>query len=151
MSDKVARLGIERDNDLMYYIKNGDVWATPRKKPGKPKGKPTKIESAGIEMDYSKYIYFLDGDGDISRKARASGGGGKRKAAKAPKAPKAVKTNGNGNGKKSARAADCPPCPPIGNGNGNGKRGGKKTEAQLDAEVDEILATTKPKPRGKKR
>jgi hypothetical protein len=34
MSDKIARLGIERDNDLMYYIKNGDVWATPRKQKG---------------------------------------------------------------------------------------------------------------------
>ena len=78
MSEKIARLGIERDNDLMYYIKNGAVWATPRKKPGQAKGKPRMIEDAGVEMDYSKYIYFLDSDGDIARKERASGGGGRR-------------------------------------------------------------------------
>ena len=42
MGEKIAKLGIKRDNDLMYYIKNGDVWATPRKKPGQPKGKAAK-------------------------------------------------------------------------------------------------------------
>lgn len=138
MSDKVAKLGIERDNDLMYYIKQGAVWATPRKKPGQPKGKAQKIAPIGVDLDYSKYLYFVDSDGDVARKARASGGS--RKAAKAPKAAKT-----NGNGKKAARAADCPPCPPVGNGNGNGKHGGKKSVAQVEAEVDEILATVKPR------
>ena len=46
MGEKIAKLGIKRDNDLMYYIKNGDVWATPRKKPGQPKGKASKVASA---------------------------------------------------------------------------------------------------------
>ena len=32
MGEKIAKLGIKRDNDMMYYIKGGDVWATPRKK-----------------------------------------------------------------------------------------------------------------------
>ncbi len=88
MGDKIAKLGIKRDNDLMYYIKGGDVWATPRKKPGQPKGKATKVAQAGIEMDYSKYLYYLDGDGDIARKERQVGGS-KRKSKKAPakKAP----------------------------------------------------------------
>jgi hypothetical protein len=101
---KIAHLGIQRDNDLMYYIKNGDVWATPRKKPGQPKGKAQKIASAGVDMDYSKYIYFLDSDGDIAAKERASGGGGRKaKAPKAPKAPRAgKKSKSNG---KSARSA----------------------------------------------
>jgi len=36
MGEKIFKTGIKRDNDLMYYIKGGDVWATPRKKPGKP-------------------------------------------------------------------------------------------------------------------
>jgi hypothetical protein len=136
MSEKIAKLGIERDNDLMYYIKNGAVWATPRKKPGQPKGKPRLIEDAGIEMDYSRYLYFLDGDGDISRKARAQGGG-KRRSKKAdkpaamgkpPKAPKA------------RRGKSAPVAAPSRNGNG-----GKKSEAQIEAEVEECLA----KARGK--
>jgi hypothetical protein len=141
MSEKIAKLGIERDNNLMYYIKNGDVWATPRKKPGQAKGKPRKIEDAGVEMDYTKYIYFLDGDGDISRKARAQGGGGKRRTkAKADKPVKMDKPMKNGKppkaskpsrrGKKSAETTTATPR------NGNGK----KSEAQIAREVDECLA-----------
>jgi predicted transcriptional regulator len=84
MGEKIAKTGIKRDNDLMYYIKNGDVWATPRKKPGQPKGKAQKVASAGIEMDYSKYLYYLDGEGDVARKERQVGGS-KRKSSKASK------------------------------------------------------------------
>ena len=98
MGEKIAKLGIKRDNDMMYYIKGGDVWATARKKPGQPKGKAAKVAAAGIEMDYSKYLYYLDGDGDVARKERQVGGskrkssGGKAKAAPAKKAaPKAAK------------------------------------------------------------
>jgi hypothetical protein len=122
MSDKIARLGIERDNDLMYYIKNGDVWATPRKQKGQPKGKPQKVASTDLEMDYSRFIYFLDGDGDVARKERALGGG-KRSKAKAPKAPKAQV--------KAAKAA----APAA-------ARGGK-TPAQLDREIEDCLARAK--------
>jgi hypothetical protein len=74
MGEKIAKTGIKRDNDLMYYIKGGDVWATPRKKPGQPKGKAQKVAIAGIEMDYSRYLYYLDGDGDVARKQRLVGG-----------------------------------------------------------------------------
>ena len=86
MGDKIAKLGIKRDNDLMYYIKKGDVWATPRKKPNQPKGKASKVADASIEMDYSKYLYYLDGDGDVARKERQVGGS-KRKKSAAKKAP----------------------------------------------------------------
>src|SRR6185436_13632290 len=86
MGEKIAKTGIKRDNDLMYYIKGGDVWAVPRKQPGQPKGKATKVAAAGIEMDYSKYLYYLDGDGDVARKERQVGGSKRKKAAKA--APK---------------------------------------------------------------
>jgi len=89
MGEKIKNLGIKRDNDLMYYIKNGDVWATPRKKPGQPKGKATKIAAAGVEMDYSKYLYYLDGDGDVARKERQVGGS-KRKSKKAAAPKKAA-------------------------------------------------------------
>ena len=87
MGEKIAKTGIKRDNDLMYYIKTGDVWATPRKKPGQPKGKAQKIAAAGVDMDYSKYLYYLDSDGDVARKERQVGGS-KRKTTKKAAAPK---------------------------------------------------------------
>ncbi len=95
MGEKIAKLGIKRDNDMMYYIKGGDVWATPRKKPGQPKGKAAKVAAAGIEMDYSKFLYYLDGDGDVARKERQVGGSkrksaGRAKAAAPKKAAKAA-------------------------------------------------------------
>ena len=91
MGEKIAKLGIKRDNDMMYYIKGGDVWATPRKKPGQPKGKAAKVAAAGIDMDYSKYLYYLDGDGDVARKERQVGGSKRKKASKAA-APKKAKS-----------------------------------------------------------
>jgi hypothetical protein len=105
MGEKIAKLGIKRDNDMMYYIKTGDVWATPRKKPGQPKGKAAKVAAAGIDMDYSKYLYYLDGDGDVARKERQVGGSkrksSKKSAAKKPaKKSAAKKTAKKGGGKK---------------------------------------------------
>ena len=113
MGEKIAKLGIKRDNDLMYYIKNGDVWATPRKKPGQPKGKATKVAPAGVEMDYSKYLYYLDGDGDVARKERQVGGSKRKSKKAAPKkaapkkaaakkaAPKKAAAKGKGAAKKA--------------------------------------------------
>src|SRR5690349_1913106 len=94
MGEKIVKLGIKRDNDMMYYIKNGDVWATPRKKPGQPKGKAAKVAAAGVEMDYSKYLYYLDGDGDVARKERQVGGSKRKKSAKAGGAKKSAKKGG---------------------------------------------------------
>lgn len=102
MGEKIAKLGIKRDNDLMYYIKSGDVWATPRKKPGQPKGKASKVAQAGVEMDYSKYLYYLDGDGDVARKERQVGGS-KRKSSKKASAPKKAKSAKKAPAKKTAK------------------------------------------------
>jgi hypothetical protein len=101
MGEKIAKTQIKRDNNLMYYIKAGDVWATPRKQPGQPKGKAAKVAAAGIEMDYSKYLYYLDGDGDVARKERQVGGSKRKKAAKAS-APKKAKAPKKAAGKKAA-------------------------------------------------
>ena len=109
MGEKIAKLGIKRDNDMMYYIKNGDVWATPRKKPGQPKGKASKVAAAGIDMDYSKYLYYLDGDGDVARKERQVGGSKRKKTAR-----KAAKKTGGG--KKGAKKV----------AKKGGKKGGQK-------------------------
>jgi len=114
MGEKIFKTGIKRDNDLMYYIKGGDVWATPRKKPGQPKGKAQKVATAGIEMDYSKYLYYLDGDGDVARKERQVGGSKRKKSARKSSAKKsapkkagmkkmAKKAGKKGGGKKGKR------------------------------------------------
>jgi hypothetical protein len=88
MGEKIAKLGIKRDKNMMYYVKKGDVWATPRKRPGQPKGKASKIADANIELDYGKYLYYIDGDGDVARKERQVGGSKRKKSKAAPKAKK---------------------------------------------------------------
>ena len=113
MGEKIAKLGIKRDNDLMYYIKKGDVWATPRKKPNQPKGKAAKVADAGVEMDYSKYLYYLDGDGDVARKERQVGGSKRKK--KASKSTGAKKGGAKKTAAKKSRAKK-----------GGAKKGAKK-------------------------
>ncbi len=109
MGEKIFKTGIKRDNDLMYYIKGGDVWATPRKKPGQPKGKAQKVANAGIEMDYSKYLYYLDADGDVARKERQVGGSKRKSKAKktggGKKGGAAKKTAAKKSAKKPAKKA----------------------------------------------
>jgi hypothetical protein len=118
MGEKIAKLGIKRDNNMMYYIKSGDVWATPRKQPGQPKGKAAKVASAGVEMDYSKYLYYLDRDGDIARKERQVGGS-KRKSSKGASKPAAKKAAP----KKAAKKA---PAKKAAGKKGGGKKGKRK-------------------------
>ena len=86
MAEKVARTGVKREKDFMYYIKNGAVWKVPRKQPGVSKGKPEKVQDAGVTQDFN-FIYFLDKDGDVARAKRAVGGQ-KRKKTKGAAAPK---------------------------------------------------------------
>jgi hypothetical protein len=85
MAEKVAKLGVKREKDFMYYIKGGAVWKVPRKQPGQAKGKSEKVHDAGVNQDVN-YIYFLDKDGDVARAKRAIGGQKRKKtAAKAAK------------------------------------------------------------------
>src|SRR5262245_53797040 len=77
MAQKVAKLGIQRDNNYLYYIKGGDVWQVPRKRPGMKKQKGSKLAPGGVTME-SGFIYFLDKSGDIAR-VKAAVGGQKRK------------------------------------------------------------------------
>ena len=94
MAEKVAKTGITRDNNNMYYIKfdnsGGAVMSVPRKQPGQTaKGKPSKVQSFDGKRD-NQYIYFLDKDGDVARAKRAIGGQ-KRKKTVAKAAKKATK------------------------------------------------------------
>ena len=96
MAEKVAKLGIGREKDFMYYVKDGGVWKVQRKQPGVPKGRPEKVADGGFEMD-TNYIYFVDRDGDVARAKRAVGGqkrkkkAGKKKAVKRKAAKKSSK------------------------------------------------------------
>jgi hypothetical protein len=96
MAEKVAKLGVEREKDFMYYVKDGEVWKVQRKQPGVPKGRPEKVADGGFEVD-TNYIYFVDRDGDVARAKRAVGGqkrkkkGGKKAAARRKPAKKSTK------------------------------------------------------------
>ncbi|HVZ72576.1 MAG TPA: hypothetical protein VHJ20_09395 [Polyangia bacterium] len=110
MAEKVAKLGVNREKDFMYYVKDGAVWKVQRKQPGVPKGRPEKVADGGVEMD-TNYIYFVDKDGDIARAKRAVGGQKRKKTAKAAKkapkkaAKKAVKKAAKKAPKKAAKKA----------------------------------------------
>ena len=105
MAETVAKLGVKRDNNYMYFISKGDVWRVPRKKPGQAsKGKKESVARAGIDMDYSRYVYFLDGNGDIARANRRVGGTAKaKKKGAAKKAPKKAKKAAKKPAKKAAK------------------------------------------------
>jgi hypothetical protein len=87
MAEKVAQLGLGREKDFMYYVKDASVWKVQRKQPGVPKGRPEKVADGGFEMD-TNYIYFVDRDGDVARAKRAIGGQKRKKTARARKAPR---------------------------------------------------------------
>jgi len=80
MAEKVAKLGVEREKDFMYYVKDGEVWKVQRKQPGVPKGRPEKVADGGFQVD-TNYIYFVDRDGDVARAKRAVGGQKRKKKA----------------------------------------------------------------------
>ncbi len=90
MAEKVAKLGVAREKDFMYYVKDGAVWKVQRKQPGVPKGRPEKVADGGVQMD-TNYIYFVDRDGDIARAKRAIGGQKRKKTARTAKRRGATK------------------------------------------------------------
>ena len=109
MAEKVAKLGVSREKDFMYYVKDGGVWKVQRKQPGVPKGRPEKVADGGFEMD-TNYIYFVDRDGDVARAKRAVGGQKRKKSTRAAKrrparkaAKKKVAKKAKGGKKKAAK------------------------------------------------
>src|SRR5512138_2564404 len=105
MAEKVAKLGVSREKDFMYYVKDGGVWKVQRKQPGVPKGRPEKVADGGFQMD-TNYIYFVDKDGDVARAKRAVGGQKRKKSAAKKRKParKAAKKTKAKGGKKKAAA-----------------------------------------------
>jgi len=75
MGQKVARTGIRRKPDRMYFIKGTTVYSVARGR----KGAPHKKEVSFRHERDNEYIYFLDGDGDVARAKRKLGGRRKKK------------------------------------------------------------------------
>ena len=119
MAEKVAKLGVAREKDFMYYVKDGAVWKVQRKQPGVPKGRPEKVADGGFQMD-TNYIYFVDRDGDVARAKRAIGGQKRKKTARAAKRRGAGKKTP---AKKASKAA----------AKGKAKSAGKKGAAKKKA------------------
>ena len=102
MAEKVAKLGVSREKDFMYYVKDGAVWKVQRKQPGVQKGKPEKVVDGNVPMD-TDFIYFVDKDGDISRAKRAVGGQKRTKVAAGGKSSASARS-GKTSPKKPAKA-----------------------------------------------
>ncbi len=103
MAEKVEKLGVNRDKDFMYYVKDGAVWRVQRKQPGVPKGRPEKVADGTFQMD-TDFIYFVDKDGDVSRAKRAVGGQKRKKAPGRAKPKSAPKRGGASSAKKPVKA-----------------------------------------------
>jgi hypothetical protein len=69
-SGKIARIGLVRDQNLLYYVAKGDVWATAKRSPGKAATRAFVVVKVGLAMDFERYLYYLDNDGDVARKSR---------------------------------------------------------------------------------
>ena len=114
MAEKVAKLGVAREKDFMYYVKDGAVWKVQRKQPGVPKGRPEKVADGGFQMD-TNYIYFVDRDGDVARAKRAIGGQKRKKTGRvakrrgaAKKAPKKAAKRAPAKKKSAGKAKKAP-------------------------------------------
>ncbi|MBC8133767.1 MAG: hypothetical protein H7X95_12355 [Deltaproteobacteria bacterium] len=104
MAEKVEKLGVNRDKDFMYYVKDGAVWRVQRKQPGVSKGRPEKVADGTFQMD-TDFIYFVDKDGDVSRAKRAVGGQKRKKTGSQAKGKSAKKKAGGSKGKGKGQAA----------------------------------------------
>lgn len=61
MAQTIATTKARREPGFLYYVKKGDIWSSPMKKPGgrSAKGKAARVVSTGVELDYSRYLYFV--------------------------------------------------------------------------------------------
>ncbi|MBS1263894.1 MAG: hypothetical protein MAG715_01089 [Methanonatronarchaeales archaeon] len=77
MGKKIERLGITKEKGWLYYAKNkGGRLAVYRSKMNRGGGKMSspkreELKVTRITPDYDKYIYYVDGDGDLARAPRA--------------------------------------------------------------------------------
>ena len=108
MAETIAKTGVKRDAGMLYYIKGGNVWGSPLKKAGAPKGKATKVADTAVETDYSKYMYFVGTDNNnelvVERTGRQVGGSKRKSTKKAAPAKKASSAKKAAPAKKASSA-----------------------------------------------
>ena len=75
MSEKVAKVGVKKENGYLYFIdKKGNVARAKMVRGGKKKGKQKQEVVAKVGVKKEKgYLYFLDKKGDVSRAKMARG------------------------------------------------------------------------------
>jgi hypothetical protein len=66
----VEKLNIQRSDDYMYYVKGDGVYRIARKKPGAPMAKAEKLAPITTVLDYSKFLYYVNQNGDLAAKSR---------------------------------------------------------------------------------
>jgi len=82
MAQKVAKVGLKREEGYLYYIdKDGDVSKAKMARGKKKGGKPTKALKVGVKKEPG-YLYFLDKQGDVARAKMVRGGRKKKKKKK---------------------------------------------------------------------
>jgi hypothetical protein len=107
-AENLLKTDVKREKDMLYWVGKDGVYGKRRKMPGVADGKKSKVADHDIELDYSKYLYYLTGNPlTVARKERQVGGSKRKKAGKkaAPKktAKKAAKkTAKKGGAKKKA-------------------------------------------------
>jgi uncharacterized protein YcgL (UPF0745 family) len=74
MAQKVAKVGVKKEDGYLYYVdKDGDISRVKMARGGKKGGKPQKVATVGVKKEEG-YLYFVDKDGDISRAKMARRG-----------------------------------------------------------------------------
>ena len=81
MANKVAKVGIKRQKDYLYFLdKKGNVSRVKMARGGKSRGKSEVVAKVGVKRQ-SDYLYFIDKQGDVSSAKLVRGGKAKKKAA----------------------------------------------------------------------
>ncbi|MBT3392433.1 MAG: hypothetical protein HN833_03815 [Elusimicrobiaceae bacterium] len=72
MAEKVLKVGLEMENDHIYWIdKDGDISCVKAARGRKKQGKAKKAAKCGIKKDNKKFIYFVK-KGDIYQAKRVN-------------------------------------------------------------------------------
>ncbi len=75
MAQKVAKVGVRKQNGYLYFVdKRGNVARAKMVRGGKKRGKQKQevVAKAGVRKEKG-YLYFIDRQGDISRAKMARG------------------------------------------------------------------------------
>jgi len=82
MAEKVAKVGVKKEDGYFYYVdKNGDVSRAKMARGKNKGGKPQKVAKVGVKKE-DGYFYFVDRNGDVSRAKMAKPGARKKKKGK---------------------------------------------------------------------